>query len=174
MRRTAVVTAGMLALIVGLLAGCTRVPAPTSDSTVPILHWTIRNSTIGETNEYTGNVSKEVRIGDRFVITLRAEDPEGLHEISLAGSSDWSCDGDGIRQQHGPGLGVPRTQTLEPDADNTVLTSTIMITNLTMGPYDCGSNYRLSGAGESLIGTGTNFFGGRARATLILNVVVSP
>ena len=47
-----------------------------------------------------------------------------------------------------------------------------MIRNLTIGPYSCGSGYRLSGAGESLLGTGTNFFGGRARATL--NLVVSP
>ena len=71
-----------------LLAAATcKTPAPKSDSTPPALEWVVRNSDTNASQTFTGNGTVNAKRGDFYKVTLKAIDPEGVHEITLGGSA---------------------------------------------------------------------------------------
>jgi hypothetical protein len=59
------------------------------------------------------------------------------------------------------------TQTLEPDSQNKVLTSIVLIDDAVMAA-ECQSGFQLSGVKITFTGTGTNYFNGKVSATLTI------
>lgn len=172
MRWMKALTMGALLVMVGASAtACDKVPAPTSDSTVPILHWTVRNLKLSTTEEFIGSKTIKVVQGDEFSVTLKAVDFEGIHEISWARSTTSMCVNGDVASQSGPGLAVPETQTLNPDADGNVVTSMFLIKSVIIGPFTCQAGYTLTSAETAIAGQGTNYFSGVATATLSFKVV---
>jgi hypothetical protein len=154
-------------LVVLISVGCKKVTLPASDSTPPVLKWHVIPVS-GPTQVITGTGMLSTNIGDTFDVTLTAEDPQGIHEISLASNASWTCVSPGANQTSGPGLGVPSVQTLWPDGQGSVLTSIFLMRDVKMGPVECPSGYRLGGVTVILYGTGENYFNGVTEATLTI------
>jgi hypothetical protein len=134
------------------------------------MKWNIFNNDTRETQEIAGSATLIAKPGESFRVSLIAEDPEGIREITLGKSSMWSCSADGLVKQNGPGLTEPAIQTLHPDSKGTVLTTIFLISETSFGPYDCQSGFTFDGATIHLIGTGENYFKGVTRADLVFTV----
>jgi hypothetical protein len=156
---------GSMLLIALISAGCKKVTLPASDSTPPVLKWHVIPVS-GPTQVITGTGMISANIGDTFDVTLTAEDPQGIHEISLASSMAWLCVSRGANQSTGPGLAVPSVQTLWPDGQGSVLTSIFLMRDVSMGPVECQSGYTLASVTVILYGKGENYFNGVTEATL--------
>jgi hypothetical protein len=153
-------------LLVGLMSvGCMKVKLPGSDSTPPVLKWSVIPVS-GPTQTITGSGTINAAIGDTFDVTLTATDQQGIHEISLASSVSWTCVSDGANQTAGPGLAAPSVQTLFPDGQGNVLTSIFLMRDVNMGPFECQAGYRLGAVTVILYGKGENYFNGVTEATL--------
>lgn len=154
-------------LVMLMMQGCDKTSAPTSDSTPPTLKWTvIRPDTPNQTINGSGNITAQP--GDSFDVTLTAEDPQGIHEISLAATTSWTCSAGDVAQTSGPSLGSPTVQTLSPDSEGNVLTSIFLIEDVNFGPFNCPAGYTLIGATITLLGTGENYFSGVTNGSLVI------
>jgi len=165
-RRLALV-GGLLVALVALTA-CEKVDKPTSDSTAPLLKWTVNNTSTSETKEIAGSGTIQATVGHHFTVTLKAEDPQGIHEITISVSTGWQCVQGNLQKNAGPGLGAQKKQTLEPDSQGKVLTSIVLLESVTMGPYDCQSGYQATSGASTFEGSGTNYFNGKTNGTLTI------
>ena len=158
--------------IVALLAlvSCSRVLLPASDSTPPTLRWNVQNVIDSTSQDFSGNGTLTVRVGDRYRVTLFADDPQGVHIISLAASTGWSCVSGDIGQNSGPGLAVPETQTFSPDSDGYVLTTALILRNAPVGPFSCPAGWTFTGATTTFIGSAENYYGGAVTGHLVFDV----
>lgn len=165
-------TIARVALAVGLLvilqgASC-KTPAPTSDSTPPVLKWSVVNDVTRETQKFTGDGNVTGSAGDSFTVTLRAEDPQGVHRIALGGSATWSCVQGEIGQTK---IAEYETdvQELEPDSEGKVLTKIFLIRDVDLSSFSCPSGFAFGGGSVELVGEGENYFGGTTMGTLTLS-----
>lgn len=157
-------TIAALAVTMLAISGCTSVPAPTSDSTPPVLKWHVENRTANTSQDITGSGTVTGAPGDDFRVTLTASDPEGIHQIDLGGGYTESCLGDGVGS-NGNGDFATQTQTLHPDAQNKVLTSIFLIANANH-ITDCDSGFTWKGTTIEFTGDGINYFNGKTSGTL--------
>ncbi len=164
LRRQFLLVVSVLLLLLTSL-GCEKVPMPTSDSTPPTLKWSVIPES-GPTQQITGSGTITALAGETYTVTLTAEDPQGIHEITLGSSTFWQCISGDIGQNHGPSLDASDVQTLQPDSDGNVLTSIFLIRDVNFGPFNCQSGYTLTGASVTLFGKGENYFGGITEGTL--------
>ncbi len=163
--------AGVAAVLVLLVSpACRRVSKPTSDSSPPKLRWDIFNHNTNEAIQKIGNATINVNKGDRFRVTLIAEDPQGIHEITLGSSTAWGCTSGSVGQQHGPSLDVLDKQTLQPDSQGNVLTKIILLRDANLGPFNCQSGFTFTGGNVTMMGTGKNYFNQTTKANLVLKV----
>ena len=154
--------------------GCSnsgKVPKPSSDSTPPTLRWNVYNLDSRTSQDISGSSTLTVQTGENYRVTLFAEDPQGIHKISLGSSTFWQCISGDIGQNHGPSLGVADIQELQPDGQNNVLTSIFLIKNATIGPFDCQSGYTFNGGDVTFSGTGENYYSGTTQAQLVLQLL---
>ena len=156
-------------LVILTNTGCDEVPKPSADSTVPSLRWNIFNNDTSESRDVVGSGTVDAKPGDSFRVSLIAEDPEGIHEITLAVSSLWSCSAGGLVKNSSD---LPKTekQTLNPDSKGTVLTMIFLIRETNLGPYACQSGFNFDGATVQFVGTGENYFKGITTADLFFKV----
>jgi hypothetical protein len=166
--RTRIAFAVVLAAALALTA-CDKVPKPTSDSTPPTLHWSVHNADTGDTTELDGTAHIDAKVGHHFTITFKANDPEGVHEVTMGISTGFTCKSGSLVQSAGPGLAPEQKQTLNPDADNKVLTSGFLIGNVTTGPENCSPGFTFASYQASITGTGSNYFSGTTTATLTIS-----
>ena len=161
----------LLPAVAVLFSGtCEKVPRPNSDSTSPTLEWVVTNDGTNEQQVFQGGGSINTAQGTTFTVTLKARDPEGVHEIRLGGSSQWSCQSGDIGQNVGPSLGSTDVQILNPDSEGNVLTEIFLLRDVEAGPYNCQSGFQLRGGTETLHGTGENYFSGVTQGTLTFHV----
>lgn len=151
-----------------LAAGTCKTPKPTSDNTPPELRWFVHNNDTGNDLQLVGDASLPAKRGESYKVTLKAIDSGGVHKITLGGTASWTCTQGNIGQNKVADE-VTDVQNLNPDSNNQVLTSIILIrdTNLTM---PCQSGFTFSGGTRQLFGTGENYFGGVTNAKLTFNV----
>lgn len=154
-------------------------PKPTSDSTPPTLKWKVLNKNTNQfvifdeatkSTEAVGNATVPAKIGDSYRVTLIANDDEGVHEISVTGSSEWGCSTGNVGQSHGPSLETTDTQPLEPNSEGKVLTSIFLLREVEIGPFPCQAGWNFDGGSKSVIGTAKNYFNGVTKATLVFKV----
>ena len=150
--------------------GCRRVPKPSSDSTPPTLRWSVFNNETRTTQEIAGSGTVNAKQGESFRVTLFADDPQGIHEITLGSSTSWSCSSGDVGQNHGPSLDATDKQTLQPDSGGNVLTSIFLIRNANLGPFECQSGFKFGGGSVQLFGTGENYFNGVTKGQLTFSV----
>lgn len=164
--------AGFAIFVLIVSQGCSKVPKPTSDSTPPILTWHIHNQDTSSDTQIVGTGSVNAKIGDSYQVTLTADDPQGIHEITLGSNTGWQClDAlDNLAQSHGPSLGTTDKQDLQPDSQGNVLTSIFLIREASIGPFECQAGFAFSGGSVVFTGTGTNYFNGVTKATLTFSV----
>lgn len=162
--------AGLAILVLLASQGCAKVPKPTSDSTPPTLTWSVYNQNTSTTVQINGSGTLNAKSGESYRVTLTANDPQGIHEITLGSNTGWQCVSGNIAQSAGPGLGVLDKQDLQPDSQNNVLTSIFLIQQANIGPFDCQPGFTFSGASVEFDGTGTNYFNGVTKGTLKFNV----
>ncbi len=161
----------LLTLVSLLLAGCSSpVPKPSSDSTPPALRWHVINKADNSTKDISGSGTLNAQNGDFFVVTLFAEDPQGIHKIGVSWDASWKCSNGSTAQSEGPSLGGRNSNTLQPDSQNNVVTSTFLMENASIGPFDCPAGFTFSGGNVTFAGRGENYFNGTAQATLVFNV----
>lgn len=156
-------------LLLLLVTGCAKATKPTSDSTPPTLRWHILNKADNSAQDISGGGTINAHIGDFYVVTFFAEDPQGIHKISLGSNVFWQCTSGDIGQNHGPSLGVNKVQTLQPDSQGNVLTSIFLIENADLSGFACQSGFTYNGGNLTFSGAGENYFSGTTQGKLIFN-----
>ena len=157
-----------------IFSACTNTPAPTSDTTPPILTWFIHNQTTGDTSTIAGNGTVNASTNDTFRVTLKAEDPQGIKFIQLGGNSQIRCQGPGPEFPESfatTGLGQD-SQSLAPDASGNVLTSIILIKSVAPNTTCASASFTLINYTAFLDGLGSNYFPGATQNTQARLVIV--
>jgi hypothetical protein len=159
------------------IVGCQRVKKPTSDSTPPKLVWNVFNHGTSAQADHPGSPTIDAKRGEKYRITLKANDPEGVKSIQLnpslgSGEMSWTCKappgGENIAQNKNATLG-PMTQNLSPDADGNVLTSIFLIQELDF-TMECQPGWSLISGSAKLTGQSSNYFGGTTTETITFKV----
>lgn len=163
----AVRTALLLALVLVLQGSSCKTPMPTSDSTPPVLQWSVVRDGTGQTQEFTGSGTVTAGAGDSFTVTLIAQDPEGVKRIELGGSASWNCLQGNIGQNKIAHYAT-KVQNLQPDADGNVLTKIFIIHDEDPTGWTCPSGFSFAGGSATLIGSGHNYFGGVTTGQLVI------
>jgi hypothetical protein len=151
-----------------LSAGTCKTPAPKSDFTPPSLEWVVRNTDTNVSQTFNGNGTVQAKHGESYQVTLKAIDPQGIHEITLGGSASWTCLGGSLGQNAIADFATAK-QTLNPDSMGNVLTQIFLLQNANFD-FHCNSGFTFSSGNEQLIGTGENYFSGKTTGTLTFNV----
>ena len=159
------------------MTGCQKVTKPKSDSTPPILAWTVLNKNTAAQSDHSGSPTINAHRGNRFRVTLKANDPEGVKSIELdpglgSGEVSWTCKappgGENVAQTKTADLGA-LTQNLSPDASGNVLTSIFLSQDLDF-TMDCQTGWIFTSGKAVLTGRATNYFAGTTTETLTFNV----
>lgn len=158
-----------VALIAAMAVGCQKVPKPSDDKTPPVLRWTAIKAGTNNQLKFNGGGTISANVGDYFTVILVAEDPEGIHQVKLGGSTGWTCRNGDVAQSMGPSLGAEMVQNLQPDAQGKVLTSIFLIQNANM-TFQCQSGFHFSGGSTVFNGSGTNYGGQTVSGTLTIKV----
>ncbi len=151
-------------------AGCenVKVPKPSSDSTLPTLHWHVENRTTSTVTDHVGSGTVAGKKGDDFRVTLTAKDPEGIQKITMGGGYSKGCAStDGIGQI-AQGLFAGKSQTLSPDSEGNVLTQIFLIESYTPDITCSSGSWKSTTIG--LVGSGTNYFNGKTDGSLTINI----
>ena len=156
-----------LALLL-LPAGTCKTPKPASDSTPPKLEWVVRNADTNVSQTFSGSGTVNAKRGEVYKVTLKAIDPEGVHEITLGGSATWTCSAGSVAQNAVADFATQK-QTLNPDSMGNVLTQIFILQDANLG-FQCNSGFTFSGGSEQLLGTGENYFSGKTNGTLTFSV----
>lgn len=162
---------GLLTLVVfaeALSFSNCKTNKPTSDSTVPIVKWSILHKPSNQQQEIVGDGTVNQKPDESLTVTFIAVDPEGIHEITLGGGGSYSCIGGGLGQntsidQKGD------VQTLNPDSAGNVLTQSFLIRDVDLNAWKCNPGFIFNGGSLTLIGTGENYFKGKTSAKLTIN-----
>ena len=170
--------AGGLAVALGFITGsCQQVPKPTSDSTPPKLVWNVLEKGTNASADHPSSPSISAHRGDKFHITLKANDPEGVKSIELnpglgSGEISWTCKappgGENIAQTKTADLG-PQTQNLAPNANGNVLTSIFLIEDVDFS-MDCQAGWIFTSGKAVFTGRATNYFSGTTTETLTFSI----
>lgn len=161
-----------------IFAGCAnlKVKQPTSDSTPPILELNVFNHNTGQQNDYPMTEAPKITIrrGERYRITLKAKDPQGVKSIAMNQTfyedlnfaergMKWVCVNTGQIQQEKyywePFQGM--IQNLSPDQDGMVLTTIFLILDTTF-PMPCPNGYAFDTERSIAVmkAQACNYFGG--------------
>ena len=172
------VRAGCLLITISCtFVGCKKVQKPQSDSTPPKLVWNVLDKASNANADHPGSPTINVHRGDKFHVTLKADDPEGVKSIELnpglgSGEISWTCKappgGENIAQTKTADLG-PQTQNLSPDANGNVLTSIFLIQDLDF-TMECQSGWIFTSGKAMLTGRASNYFAGTTTETLTFTV----
>jgi hypothetical protein len=175
---SSVVSVGCVVTVVSLIGGgCKKVAEPKSDSTPPKLVWNVLNKATNAGADHPGSPTINAHRGDKFRVTLKADDPEGVKSIELnpglgTGEISWTCKGpaggENVAQVKTADLGA-QTQTLSPDASGNVLTSIFLIQELDFA-MECQSGWSFTSGKATLTGRANNYFSGTTAETLTFNV----
>ena len=166
-----------LAVLFLILVGCQKVKKPTSDSTPPKLIWNVFNHATSAQADHPGSPTIDAKRGEKFRVTLKANDPEGVKSIQLnpslgSGEMSWTCKappgGENIAQNKTATLG-PMTQNLSPDADGNVLTSIFLIQELDF-TMECQSGWSFTSGTAKLTGQASNYLGGTTTETITFKI----
>ena len=159
------------------IVGCQKVKKPTSDSTPPKLVWNVLNHGTSAQADHPGSPTINAKRGEKFRVTLKANDPEGVKSIQLnpslgSGEMSWTCKapsgGENVAQNKTATLG-PLTQDLSPDADGNVLTSIFLIQELDF-TLECQAGWIFTSGSVKLTGQASNYFAGTTTETLTFKV----
>jgi len=154
-------------------------PKPDSDSTPPTLKWKVLNKNtnqfvildeITKSTEAVGKATITAKPGDSFRVTLIADDPEGVHEVSITGSNEGSCSDANVTQKVPGTLEAAQKQPLEPNSEGKVLTSFFLQREIQIEPYQCQPGYTFDGAAYTVFGSAKNFFDGVAKGQLVIKI----
>ena len=162
---------GFLTLIVfaeALSFSNCKTTKPTSDSTPPVVKWSILHKPGNQQQEIVGNGTINQKADESLTITCLALDPEGIHEITLGGGGSFSC----LQGNIGQNTSVDQktdVQTLNPDSAGNVLTQIFLIRDVDLNAWKCNPGFTFKGGSLTLIGTGENYFNGKTTATLNIN-----
>ncbi|MCP5103789.1 MAG: hypothetical protein GY950_10445 [bacterium] len=148
------------------ITGC-KTKKPTSDSTPPIVKWSILNTATNQTQKITGSGGPiQVKPGDYYKVTCFVEDPEGVQQIMLGGGGSYSCKSGDIGKIVHVDLATQK-QDLQPDSSGNVLTKIFIIQNVDLNAWSCKqAGYTFVGGTLTLVGTGKNYFSGTTTANL--------
>ena len=150
-----------------LMASDCKKPLPPSDSTPPVLTWSVHNGGSGQTQTFTGNGKITAKPGESFTVTLIAEDPEGVSRIELGGAGSYSC----VQGNVGQNTTIDQktdVQTLQPDADGKVLTKIFLIRDVDPNGWTCQSGFSFTGGSLTLQGRGDNYHNGITKGSLTI------
>ena len=161
---------------------CLAIPScqtklPKSDSTPPSLVWNVLNTGTSAQADHNGSPTINVKHGEKYRITLKANDPEGVKQIQInpslgSGELSWTCKAppgpENIAQNKNATL-APMTQNLSPDSNGNVLTSIFLLydVDFTMA---CQSGWSFTSGSGKLTGQASNYFNGTTTATISFNV----
>jgi hypothetical protein len=160
-------TIGFAAMALCLVApACTKVTP--SDAGPPVLTWNVRTVATGATQDITGNGSIQAKLGDTYTVIFKAESPGGVHKVTLGGSATWGCIADGLGQTSTADE-LTDIQSDSSDAQGKVLDTLFLIRNRDLN-FTCSSGFTFSDGTSVLNGTGENYFGKVATATLLFKV----
>ena len=159
------------------IASCQKVKKPQSDSTPPKLIWNVYNYGSNSQADHPGSPTINAKRGERYRVTLKANDPEGVKQIQLnptlgSGEMSWTCKGppggENVAQNKNATLG-PLTQNLAPDANGNVLTSIFLMQDLDF-TMECQANWSFTSGGAKLTGQASNYFAGTTTETITFKV----
>jgi hypothetical protein len=167
-RSVTVLLAATLLLGVVACEKIPKVPKPSSDSTPPTLKWHVENQTTNVATDVVGSGTVSGKVGNDFRVTLIANDPEGIANITLGGGYSRSCVSGGAAQ-NATGSYTKQDQSLAPDAQGNVLTQIFLIRSVSPD-VTCSGGYTLKSYTVGLNGTGTNYFSGTTNGTLTITI----
>ena len=162
-----------------ILAACSnlKVKKPSSDSTPPLLTWTVFNYDTNASSNHSGSPSLQAKYGERYRVTLKAKDPQGVESIQInpttgSGEINWLCNdppgGEPLQQAKSALLG-PMTQNLTADASGNVLTSIFLMHDLDFTLF-CPSGWTFAGGSATLTGRASNYYSGVTTEVITFSV----
>jgi hypothetical protein len=161
-----------------IVASCQRgVQKPKSDSTPPSLVWNVFNYSTRAQSDHNGSPTINVKHGERYRITLKANDPEGVKQIrinptvgsgELVGTCKAPPGGENVAANRNATL-APMTQDLAPDANGNVLTSIFLLYDVDF-KMDCPQGWSFTSGSGKLTGQASNYFSGTTTATISFTV----
>lgn len=158
----------ILPLLLESCKGCKTTPN-TSDTTPPVIDWTVQNKTTGTDTKLTGNANYSAKYGDLLQIIACADDDGGLKQLEHYTNSSYSCAKGNIGQTTGPGLIVPSTISLGLDVDGKAWNRYCAIMTMNLN-FSCSSGFNFSSGNAVAFLKGINYGGVSASASLSINV----
>lgn len=124
------------------------------------LEWRVENQTTGAIIDINGSASYAPKPGETIRITVIAEDPEGIHRISLKGHLNHECrTPDGSLAQNVSQATFPLDQILSPNPEGQVLTTILLIDTFSV-TSKCRPGFELRRITGTISGRGENYFSG--------------
>ena len=160
-----------------VIASCQRVQKPKSDSTPPSLVWNVFNYATSAQSDHNGSPTINVKHGERYRITLKANDPEGVKQIQFnptvgSGELVWTCKappgGENVAQNKNATLNG-LAQDLFPDTSGNVSTSTFLLYDVDF-KMECQQGWSFTSGSGKLTGQASNYFSGTTTATISFTV----
>ena len=172
----------LMVLAVVLFLSCQTTKLPQDDKTPPTWKWTIVHSNGGAQETFDQGMCNpkcpyvmQLK-GETLSIYFAADDPEGIHEITLGSGTEsgdagqFAC----YKQGSGPGQDLllsPKEEksTLNPDSGNNVQTHSALtrVIGLNAGVI-CPGGSTFKEANLTLVGTAENYFKGKVTSKLTI------
>lgn len=150
------------------LSNCKTQQSKTPDTTPPTIRWNVRNAATNAAQDINGSGNVSAKLGESYKVMCIVNDPEGVHEITLGGGGSYTCTQSGLGQTSSF-LQNTDKQTLNPNADGTVLNQIFLIRDANLD-FKCNSGFTFSGGNLSLTCNGLNYNNGQVSGTLNFNV----
>jgi hypothetical protein len=167
MRTARTIVLPLLALLL-MGASCQQVPKPATDATPPTLKWHVLDVDTGDARDLGANDAMVATRDHTLRVTLIADDPEGIADITLGGGWTTSCAGGGVAN-NAQGAYTSQDQPLTPDAKGNVLTEIFLLQSVSP-QTDCPGGTSFLTTAVALHGTGTNYAHGTTEARLGIGV----
>jgi hypothetical protein len=159
-----IVTLGLICF----LAGCSEptVPLPGSDSTPPILSWTVIDHGTGQTHYFSQSGQLMVSLNNPIEIWFYVNDSGGVKRIALTGEGRFHCSNNGVGEMKYTDM-APQEKTLQPNAQNFVLPQATLRIMPTFY-FPCENGWIYVDGTEWITGEGENYFHGISTSILTL------
>jgi hypothetical protein len=166
---------GVSAILCLMLQGCEKVKKPTSDATPPTLVWHVINLNTNAQSDHNLNATINAKRGERYRVTIRGTDPEGVHLVKWDPSTlFWQCitppGGEQVAQNHQALLGPGEAKTLAPDANGYVLTESALILPDLDFALACQDTWIFNGGTIAFTGEVANYFNGNKNGSLKFDI----